>query len=161
MAKLRIVGIWVGVIELELENWTVAMLRAEVAKRTNAQSPDSINLISAGSGVNGVASRLARWLGVAVGWWQQGLRVSGELNALSNLEELYMLDNEVNGFVPSQVSDGLSLEKLFISCIASEGVRSNACSLPPKSLGLFPSSLKTLSLAGFNFNGTMTTQIML
>ncbi|XVF34530.1 hypothetical protein REPUB_Repub18cG0066900 [Reevesia pubescens] len=48
MAKLRIGGIWAGVIELELENWTVAMLRAEVAKRSNAQSPDSINLISAG-----------------------------------------------------------------------------------------------------------------
>ncbi|XWS70767.1 hypothetical protein CRYUN_Cryun03dG0077100 [Craigia yunnanensis] len=48
MAKLRIGGIWVGVIELELEIWTVAMLREEVAKRSNAEGPDSINLISAG-----------------------------------------------------------------------------------------------------------------
>ncbi|KAK8283703.1 hypothetical protein V6Z11_D08G106800 [Gossypium hirsutum] len=48
MAKLRIAGTWVGVIDLELENWTVAMLREEVAKRSNAQRPDSINLISAG-----------------------------------------------------------------------------------------------------------------
>lgn len=48
MAKLRIAGTWVGVIDLELENWTVAMLREEVAERSNAQRPDSINLISAG-----------------------------------------------------------------------------------------------------------------
>ncbi|KAL4303716.1 hypothetical protein GQ457_10G004210 [Hibiscus cannabinus] len=48
MAKLRIGGTWVGVIELELENWTVAMLRDEVAKRSNAPRPDSISLISAG-----------------------------------------------------------------------------------------------------------------
>ncbi|GMI89191.1 homolog of human NUB1 [Hibiscus trionum] len=48
MAKLRIGGTWVGVIDLELENWTVAMLREEVAKRSNAPRPDSINLISAG-----------------------------------------------------------------------------------------------------------------
>ncbi|XVF47991.1 hypothetical protein PTKIN_Ptkin03bG0154700 [Pterospermum kingtungense] len=47
MAKLRIGGTWVGVIDLELENWTVSMLREEVAKRSNA-SPQSINLISAG-----------------------------------------------------------------------------------------------------------------
>ncbi|OMO61693.1 hypothetical protein COLO4_33364 [Corchorus olitorius] len=48
MAKLRIGGIWAGVIELELENWTVIMLREEVAKRSNAGVPDSINLICAG-----------------------------------------------------------------------------------------------------------------
>ena len=48
MAKLRIGGTWAGVIELELENWTVPMLRKEVAKRSNAGSPDSINLICAG-----------------------------------------------------------------------------------------------------------------
>ncbi|XP_022749590.1 NEDD8 ultimate buster 1-like isoform X2 [Durio zibethinus] len=48
MAKLRIGGIWVGVIELELENWTVAMLREEVAKRSNAEGPDSIQLICSG-----------------------------------------------------------------------------------------------------------------
>ena len=48
MAKLRIGGAWVGVIELELEIWTVAMLREEVAKRSDVEGPDSINLISAG-----------------------------------------------------------------------------------------------------------------
>ncbi|XVE98437.1 hypothetical protein REPUB_Repub03eG0106400 [Reevesia pubescens] len=49
MEKLRIGGIWVGVIELELENWTLSMLREEVAKRSNApQGPNSINLISSG-----------------------------------------------------------------------------------------------------------------
>ncbi|KAE8711257.1 protein OS-9-like [Hibiscus syriacus] len=48
MAKLKIGGTWVGVLELELENWTVAMLREEVAKRSNGLHPDSINLISAG-----------------------------------------------------------------------------------------------------------------
>ncbi|KAK6248310.1 hypothetical protein QUC31_019875 [Theobroma cacao] len=48
MAKLRIGGTWAGVIELELENWTVAMLREEVAKRSNVEGPDSINLICAG-----------------------------------------------------------------------------------------------------------------
>ncbi|XP_022732035.1 NEDD8 ultimate buster 1-like isoform X2 [Durio zibethinus] len=48
MAKLRIGGTWVGVIELELENWTVAMLREEVAKRSNVEGPDSINLIASG-----------------------------------------------------------------------------------------------------------------
>lgn len=34
-------------VELELENWTVAMLREEIAKRSNS-APDSINLISSG-----------------------------------------------------------------------------------------------------------------
>ncbi|XP_021277510.1 NEDD8 ultimate buster 1 [Herrania umbratica] len=48
MAKVRIGGTWAGVIELELENWTVAMLREEVAKRSNVDGPDSINLICAG-----------------------------------------------------------------------------------------------------------------
>ncbi|XVE71539.1 hypothetical protein DITRI_Ditri10aG0158900 [Diplodiscus trichospermus] len=48
MEKLRIGGTWVGLIELELENWTVAMLREEVAKRSNAPGPHTVNLISAG-----------------------------------------------------------------------------------------------------------------
>ena len=48
MAKLRIGGTWVMVIELELENWTVAMLREEVAKRSTVEGPGSINLISSG-----------------------------------------------------------------------------------------------------------------
>ncbi|PKI66747.1 hypothetical protein CRG98_012942 [Punica granatum] len=47
MAKLKVAGTWAGVVEVELEQWTVPMLRAEVARRSNA-SPDSINLICAG-----------------------------------------------------------------------------------------------------------------
>lgn len=47
MSKLRIGGTWAGVLEVELENWTVPMLREEIAKRSNC-GPDSINLICAG-----------------------------------------------------------------------------------------------------------------
>lgn len=47
MAKLKIAGTWVGVLEVELEEWTVPMLREEVAKRSNC-GPESINLICAG-----------------------------------------------------------------------------------------------------------------
>ena len=47
MAKLKIAGTWAGLIEVELENWTVPMLREEVAKRSN-MAPLSINLICAG-----------------------------------------------------------------------------------------------------------------
>ncbi|KAF5725852.1 NEDD8 ultimate buster 1 isoform X1 [Tripterygium wilfordii] len=47
MAKLKIAGTWAGVLEVELENWTVPMLREEVAKRSNL-GPESINLICAG-----------------------------------------------------------------------------------------------------------------
>ncbi|MED6137294.1 hypothetical protein PIB30_063753 [Stylosanthes scabra] len=45
--KVRVAGTWAGVLELELHNWNVAMLREEVAKRSNC-NPNSINLISAG-----------------------------------------------------------------------------------------------------------------
>ncbi|KAK4781260.1 hypothetical protein SAY87_017366 [Trapa incisa] len=47
MAKLKVAGTWVGVVEVELEKWTVSMLRAEIARRSNT-TPDSISLISAG-----------------------------------------------------------------------------------------------------------------
>uniref|UniRef100_A0A2P2ILV0 Uncharacterized protein MANES_14G119700 n=1 Tax=Rhizophora mucronata TaxID=61149 RepID=A0A2P2ILV0_RHIMU len=47
MAKLKIAGTWAGVLEVELENWTVPMLREEVAKRSN-MGTESINLICAG-----------------------------------------------------------------------------------------------------------------
>lgn len=47
MAKLKIAGAWSGVLEVELENWTVPMLRQEVAKRSDCE-PESINLICAG-----------------------------------------------------------------------------------------------------------------
>ncbi|KAJ1436993.1 Ubiquitin-like domain superfamily [Sesbania bispinosa] len=48
MAKLKIAGTWSGVLEeVELEGWTIATLREEVAKRSNC-APHSINLICAG-----------------------------------------------------------------------------------------------------------------
>ncbi|KAF7806461.1 NEDD8 ultimate buster 1 [Senna tora] len=47
MPKLKIAGTWSGVLEVELETWTLRMLREEVAKRSNC-GIDSINLICAG-----------------------------------------------------------------------------------------------------------------
>ncbi|XP_057501740.1 uncharacterized protein LOC130785571 [Actinidia eriantha] len=47
MAKLKIGGSWSGVLEVELENWTVPMLREEVARRSQCGA-ESINLICAG-----------------------------------------------------------------------------------------------------------------
>nr|XP_004287245.2 PREDICTED: NEDD8 ultimate buster 1 isoform X1 [Fragaria vesca subsp. vesca] len=47
MAKVKIAGTWVGVLEVELDSWTVPMLREEVAKRSSCE-PGSINLICAG-----------------------------------------------------------------------------------------------------------------
>ncbi|XP_044464617.1 NEDD8 ultimate buster 1 [Mangifera indica] len=47
MAKLKIAGTWVGVLEVELENWSIPMLREEVAKRSN-MLPQNVNLICAG-----------------------------------------------------------------------------------------------------------------
>lgn len=47
MSKLKIAGTWAGVLEVELDVWTVPMLREEVAKRCHC-GPDSINLICAG-----------------------------------------------------------------------------------------------------------------
>ncbi|KAL6555125.1 hypothetical protein OROGR_006383 [Orobanche gracilis] len=46
--KLRIGGAWSGVLEVELEDWTVAMLREEVANRSHCGGPHCINLICAG-----------------------------------------------------------------------------------------------------------------
>ncbi|WOK91620.1 hypothetical protein Cni_G00311 [Canna indica] len=46
-AKVRIAGAWSGVIEIELEAWTLPMLRQEVARRAGS-SPDCINLICGG-----------------------------------------------------------------------------------------------------------------
>nr|GMC58578.1 NEDD8 ultimate buster 1 [Ipomoea batatas] len=49
MAKLKIAGAWSGVLEVELEEWTVTMLREEVIRRSGCVSPpESINLICAG-----------------------------------------------------------------------------------------------------------------
>ncbi|KAA8522942.1 hypothetical protein F0562_009365 [Nyssa sinensis] len=47
MAKLKIAGACSGVLEVELEEWTVPMLREEVAKRSDC-GPETINLICAG-----------------------------------------------------------------------------------------------------------------
>ncbi|KAK2984153.1 hypothetical protein RJ640_022665 [Escallonia rubra] len=47
MSKLKIAGAWSGALEAELDTWTVAMLRQEVARRSDGQ-PGSINLIFAG-----------------------------------------------------------------------------------------------------------------
>ncbi|CAJ1975612.1 unnamed protein product [Sphenostylis stenocarpa] len=48
MAKLKIGGIWAGVVEeVDLHAWTLATLRDHVAERSNSSS-DSINLICAG-----------------------------------------------------------------------------------------------------------------
>lgn len=47
MAKLKIAGTWSGVLEVELDEWTVPMLRQEVATRSNTL-PGTINLIYAG-----------------------------------------------------------------------------------------------------------------
>ncbi|KAK4381425.1 hypothetical protein Sango_2970000 [Sesamum angolense] len=48
MGKLRIGGAWSGVLEVEMDEWTVAMLREEVANRSDCGGPHCINLISAG-----------------------------------------------------------------------------------------------------------------
>lgn len=48
MAKLRIGGAWSGVLEVELDDWTVAMLREEVANRSGCGGPNCLNLICAG-----------------------------------------------------------------------------------------------------------------
>ncbi|XP_078443608.1 ubiquitin-associated (UBA)/TS-N domain-containing protein isoform X3 [Wolffia australiana] len=50
MAKLRVAGIWCGVLEgVALDSWTVAMLKEEISKRSHGRHrPECINLISAG-----------------------------------------------------------------------------------------------------------------
>ncbi|KAI4335635.1 hypothetical protein L6164_014267 [Bauhinia variegata] len=47
MAKLKIAGTWAGAVEVDLDTWTISMLREEVAKRSNCV-PESLNLICAG-----------------------------------------------------------------------------------------------------------------
>ncbi|XP_020589026.1 NEDD8 ultimate buster 1 isoform X2 [Phalaenopsis equestris] len=46
-AKLKIAGTWTGVLEVQLESWTLPMLREDVARRSGG-SPDCINLICSG-----------------------------------------------------------------------------------------------------------------
>ncbi|XP_030468722.2 uncharacterized protein LOC115687340 [Syzygium oleosum] len=69
MAKLKVAGTWSGAIEVELDDWTVPMLRAEVARRSGL-SPSSINLICGGkvlkddAGGGGAAAAKLSELGV-------------------------------------------------------------------------------------------------
>ncbi|KAH9290901.1 hypothetical protein KI387_035018, partial [Taxus chinensis] len=46
-ANVKVGGLWSGTIQVDLDNWTVSMLRAELAKRSNS-NPDSLNVICAG-----------------------------------------------------------------------------------------------------------------
>ncbi|KAL3641167.1 hypothetical protein CASFOL_016135 [Castilleja foliolosa] len=46
--KLRIGGSWSGLLEVELDDWTVAMLRQEVANRSHCAATHYINLICGG-----------------------------------------------------------------------------------------------------------------
>ncbi|GFP89363.1 nedd8 ultimate buster 1 [Phtheirospermum japonicum] len=46
--KLRIGGAWSGLLEVDLDDWTVAMLRQEVANRSHCAATHYINLICAG-----------------------------------------------------------------------------------------------------------------
>ncbi|CAI9105591.1 OLC1v1004540C1 [Oldenlandia corymbosa var. corymbosa] len=47
--KLRVEGAWTGVLELNLEEWKVPMLREEVAKQSGCSNgPQMINLTSSG-----------------------------------------------------------------------------------------------------------------
>ncbi|KAF3548441.1 hypothetical protein DY000_02005172 [Brassica cretica] len=47
MTKLKVAGTWGGILEVELDNWTLTMLRDEVANRSGLD-PESIKLICAG-----------------------------------------------------------------------------------------------------------------
>ncbi|CAN7012228.1 hypothetical protein IGI04_012612 [Brassica rapa subsp. trilocularis] len=47
MMKLKVAGTWGGILEVDLENWTLTMLRNEVANRSGLD-PESIKLICAG-----------------------------------------------------------------------------------------------------------------
>lgn len=46
-AKLKIAGAWCGVLEAELEQWTIPFLKQQISNRLDC-SIDSINLICAG-----------------------------------------------------------------------------------------------------------------
>ncbi|KAH0892049.1 hypothetical protein Bca4012_004959 [Brassica carinata] len=47
MTKLKVAGTWGGILEVELDSWTLTMLRDEVANRSGLD-PESIKLICAG-----------------------------------------------------------------------------------------------------------------
>ncbi|GLJ36803.1 hypothetical protein SUGI_0742380 [Cryptomeria japonica] len=46
-AKVKVGGLWSGTIQVDLDKWTVSMLRDELGKKSNC-SPDSLNVICAG-----------------------------------------------------------------------------------------------------------------
>ncbi|CAN8270762.1 unnamed protein product [Cochlearia groenlandica] len=48
MAKLKVAGLWGGIIEVELDIWTLITLRDEIAKRSSIDDSESIKLIFAG-----------------------------------------------------------------------------------------------------------------
>lgn len=49
MAKLRIAGVWSGSLDVDLEQWTVPMLREEIARKVGPEAgPQTINLIFGG-----------------------------------------------------------------------------------------------------------------
>ncbi|EOY31250.1 Serine-threonine protein kinase, putative [Theobroma cacao] len=95
------------------------------------------------------------------------LRGPIELDAFSNLENMH-----IDCSFDSLTYDGiaklclhqfvhgrlLDLPVSYCKFILYKGVRSTGCSLPLQSLSLF-SSLKTLRLLGFSFNGRITTEI--
>ncbi|KAK6248307.1 hypothetical protein QUC31_019872 [Theobroma cacao] len=82
------------------------------------------------------------------------------LGVLSNLKSLYIISNILRG--PIELDAFSNLENIHIECsfdsLTYDGVISTGCSLPLQSLSLF-SSLKTLYLLGFSFNGRITTEI--
>ncbi|KAK3141343.1 hypothetical protein QOZ80_4BG0332650 [Eleusine coracana subsp. coracana] len=46
--RIRVVGAWAGALELDLDGWTVPMLRAEIARRAGDVEPDRVGLIFGG-----------------------------------------------------------------------------------------------------------------
>ncbi|GJN01557.1 hypothetical protein PR202_ga18832 [Eleusine coracana subsp. coracana] len=46
--RIRVVGAWAGALELDLDGWTVPMLRAEIARRAGEVEPDRVGLIFGG-----------------------------------------------------------------------------------------------------------------
>ena len=46
-AKVKIAGLWTGTIDVNIQDWTLSMLRLEIARFSDS-NPDSINLISSG-----------------------------------------------------------------------------------------------------------------
>jgi hypothetical protein len=46
--RIRVVGAWAGTLEVDLDGWTVPMLRAEVARRAGDVEPDRVGLIFGG-----------------------------------------------------------------------------------------------------------------